>query len=194
MTQDDVTTAKTETKGISPFRLLGWTASGLSILELIDQLNAIHIYGLLKKWTGAYSSFVVHVKNLLFGWIHFGWMNVSKAEAHLLVISGILNAAYFRAEFRRSIREKHEARDSAFVGAAATALLAFSFVLLPAVLLPGGWGFYGATAALAFIAFVYFTPSSGEVNFPSHRAIATETVGSLGVFLILLAANYTIFR
>jgi hypothetical protein len=187
-----------KTKGpapaVSPFRFVGWLFSALSILELVDQLNAVHIYGLLKNWTAAYSSFVVNVKTFLFGWIHFGWMSIDKPEAHVLVICSVFAAAFFRAEFRRQRVEKDEHRSDAFAAAIGLAAGCFLFAFVPALVLPGAFGFYGAAAGLLLVILVAFSRRTAEDNLPGPKAIAVETAGSLAIFLVLLAANYAFFR
>ena len=85
---------------VRPTNILGWLVGGLSLLNLIEDLTPLTLFGKLKKWIHAYVAVVDQISDILFGWVHYRWVSISALETHALVVASVLIAAYFRAEFR----------------------------------------------------------------------------------------------
>jgi hypothetical protein len=86
----------------------------LSLLQLIDGIEAVTLVGQAKKWVHAYSSLVEKISGFLFGWMRWRWFHISEVEAHLLVLVLLLLAAVSRASFKTGrMRSRAEAIRSA---------------------------------------------------------------------------------
>ncbi len=80
----------------SPLRFLQSIVGGLTLLNLINDLELITLYGKLAKWIDAYSLFIHRVTDFLFGWIDFLWFEVDNIEANLLIILSIISLTFWR--------------------------------------------------------------------------------------------------
>jgi len=178
-------------KPIFGFRILGWVFGGLSILSLVQDLSPLLLYGKLKIWVEAYGGFVENIRAFLFGWINFGWISISSIEAHLLVINGIICFSFARAEtaFRKS--KGRNMAMALYVGKS-KGIRIFLFVLFFALILPSMWGFGMAAIAMiwtsSMMLFFDFDNKSPSKN------VRKELIGSLSVFVFLVALNYSIFK
>ena len=77
-------------------RILVWTLSSMSLLNLIIDFNLISLFGKFEQWIEAYGILVDGVSSFLFGWIDIAWIHLEKTEAHLLIIATLFFSAYGR--------------------------------------------------------------------------------------------------
>lgn len=139
----------------------------------------------------AYSGFISVVRKFAFGWVNFRWMNINTAEANVLVVSAVFIAAYGRAEARNMIANGEDGPyRTSFILCAGYLL----FVLIPAVLLPDPFGFYGALTVLFLILIIYFLPDDRDRKYARRSVIAAELAGSFGLLVMALIANYVFVR
>lgn len=185
-----------ETKAAAPAiqvgvsRVLGWILGALSILNLVEDLNLTRIAGFLQQWLDAYSALTRFISDVLFGWIDFGWVSLSQAEANVMVLASVVSAAFSRAYARPQIASK---ADAIVLPAMYTAILVLIFVLLPALLLPGSLGLTGAGGGLGLIlALAFLTKRQTDDRIPPAANVAQELVGVAGIAAILIAASYAI--
>src|SRR5687768_9995308 len=94
--------------------IAGWLMGALSLLQLIDGIEAVTLVGQAKKWVHAYSSLVAKISSFLFGWMRWRWFQISELEAHLLVLVLLLLEAIARASLKTGrLRSRVEAIGSA---------------------------------------------------------------------------------
>lgn len=94
--------------------IAGWLMGALSLLQLIDGIEAVTLVGQAKKWLHAYSSLVEKISGFLFGWMQWRWFQISEIEAHLLVLVLLLLVAVGRASLKSGrMRSRVEAIRSA---------------------------------------------------------------------------------
>ena len=147
------------------------------------------VLGKLKIWLDAYSVFVHQATQFLFGWLHLAWIGISSDEMHVLVLAAILCSAFARAEYAFNATK---GIPDALFNAVFLALASFAIIFLPALLLPGILGVYGALIALVVVAFFLLVVPGTNAAHPS--TVWKEIVGVVAVFLVLVVLNYSIFR
>ncbi|MFN9546788.1 MAG: hypothetical protein ACK6AD_06920 [Cyanobacteriota bacterium] len=175
------------------FSLLGWISGGLSLLNLIEDLTPLKLFGKLEKWVQAYSLFIEKISDFLFGWINLQWINISPLEAHLLVITFVVVGAYFRVEFKAQRGHGESIASDLFISLGPVMTDFFLLALLPALLLPTWFGIAGATIGFVYICWYYLWPDS--MGYCAYsRALYKELVGALIVLMLLVILNYTVFR
>ena len=179
------------------------------MLNLIQDIGRMAVFGKLKVWLDAYSMLVKSVGGFLFGWIQFRWASVSHEEFHLLVIAAVACSAIWRAEYRymtpERIVEKYTDAMHHVVGKvsfpvvsaiAATMLSAFYFLFafIPALLLPDHWGVAAGALAFSLPFGVSFFNKSDDDRLAPGAHVRMELLGVLGVFVVLVAVNYAFLR
>ena len=178
---------------LRPLRVLGWLAGGLSLLNMIEDLSPLKVFGQLKSWLDAYTSFVSDLGAFLFGWIEYEWIAIDDREMHILILAMLLVGAYARAVGRMPRTPFGGVGDQ--IGTAiAGVVFYFSCVLLPAILVPSWYGLAASAAVLTALGALFLTHDSETADFPQPHAIRVELVGVCGVFVLLVALNYTVFR
>ena len=173
--------------------VLGWVFGAMSVLNLVNDIGRVAVFGKLKTWLNAYVTFVSLMGNFLFGWIRLGWISVSPEEYHVLIVSGIFCAAYFRAEYSLT-RSQGGTKVDAFFKALTFSLNDFVFALVPVLLFGGIWGVAAGIVGI-IISLLGTLPNYGpDVGYACGAAVRRELYGVLGVFLVLLAVNYSLLR
>ena len=165
----------------------------MSLLNLVNDIGRVAVFGKLKTWLDAYVTFVSLMGNFLFGWIKLGWISVSPEEYHVLIVSGVLCAAYFRAEYPLS-RSQWKTKVDAFFTALIVSLVFFLFALVPVLLFGGIWGVAAGIVGLIFSSLCILSDPSPGGTVAGGAAVRHELYGVLGVFLVLLAVNYSLLR
>jgi hypothetical protein len=152
-------------------------------------LSPVLLYGKLRIWLEAYSQTIEAVQEFMFGWINIAWISISTIETHLLVITGIICASYARAEvaFQKNKRES----GAWFIGIG-TGVLYFSFVFVPVLLLPSMYGFSIAAIVMIVVSFMVLLCDNDKAA--SSKSARMELIGTLSVFAILIALNYSLFQ
>ncbi|WP_203699010.1 hypothetical protein [Catellatospora coxensis] len=75
------------------FQILASLAGGVSLLNLIKDIDLISLNGTLGQWLMAYHELVVRATNFLFGWIPVKWIGIDAEEVHGLIVLSIVLAA-----------------------------------------------------------------------------------------------------
>ncbi|MBS9779733.1 MAG: hypothetical protein KGV51_03820 [Moraxellaceae bacterium] len=168
-----------------PLKFLQSIVGGLTLLNLINDLKLITLYGKLAKWIDAYSLFVHKVTDFLFGWIDFLWFKVDNIEANLLIIFSIISLSYHRADDK--VIGKHYGESGLFVililqffTVSVASLVALIFPTPLTVICLGG-------ILVLFIYTFYFE----DVDAHIYRQ---ELAWILLAFLFLIAINYLWFK
>lgn len=186
--QNTETTTAAPVIQIGVSRVFGWVLGALSILNLVEDLNLARIVGFLQQWLDAYSALTRFISEVFFGWIAFGWVSLTQAEANVLIIASVIGAAFARAYARPQITSKIEAFA---LPAMYTAILVVLLVMLPALLLPGRAGLTGAGFGLGLIlALAFLTKRRPGDRIPPATNVVQELVGVVGLAAILIAASY----
>jgi hypothetical protein len=179
-----------------PFKILGWVAGALSIVNLTKDLNWFTLAGTIARWIDVYQRLVVDVRSFLFGWIHVSWMHVSQLEAHGLVLIALLATSFARGgrSVSRSSDDWYEYPLRArFLWLMMVALICFVgpvlIASLIALLVPDHFGFW-ALLAFTMAAVVFFTRAfDRKDNAIFWRSFALNLVGVTGCVLIVLLAG-----
>jgi len=179
------------TKAFWPFKVLGWVAGALSIVNLTKDLNWFTLQGVLAQWVETYQHLVGDVRSFLFGWIHVSWMHVSLMEAHGLVLVLLLMSSVAKAFIALS---RHEARDDSREEVVGAFLLFWIGPLLVApflaLLVPDPWGFWVLVGAvLAF--FVFLRSDSLPKRFWSGFALNLVAIGGFALIVLLVGTFLT---
>lgn len=177
-----------------PIRLMGWLLGGLSLLNLIEELSPVKLYGSLSKWIEAYSHFMNLINSTLFGWIDIAWISISSSESHVLVISSILSITYARANMKF---ECDNNGDGTFLLGVSVFSFCFGLSFIPALILPSWLGLIGSVLGLFLFLLSCYVFDGDDVKnrkLPSPASARQELLGVGAVFLILIILNYTYFR
>lgn len=185
---------------LKPSSLLGYVLGGVSLLNLVKEFKLIKLYGLVKDWTDAFSSFILSVRDFLFGWIKISWLQITNFESYLLVILFLLVSSYLRALQTGHLTNsetygkdlKHN-RIDVIVGIFATVLLFYFAIFMLFALL--------ALIIPELITIIFFTliiiSTSIWLIFPGKKdnlkavlLARSNLLGSIIIFLILVAVNY----
>lgn len=169
------------------WRLLSLLMAALSFLNLLNDLTPIEVIGKLKLWLTAYTELVDRICGFLFGWIQFGWIEITQVEYHVLVISLVLTSAFLRAQTKFEI-ERGETHLSAVIGAFFTSVMLFLLTLVPALLLPGQWGFWGAVVGTLVLCNRSLLPSEMR-EVVRGRVVLNELAGVVGILVLALLVN-----
>lgn len=180
----------------SSFNVLGWILGAMSLLNLVQDIGVISVFGKLKAWMSAYSLFVNNAGSLLFGWINYYWFSVTVSEHHALVISWIFAAAVARAEYRVAYYQCRDVCPWIRLTAKATVLLLIWGVgpLLLVIILPDFLGVIICALIYLYFAMATMVRVADDIQRASGQSIRRELVGVVGVFLVLVALNYSVFR
>lgn len=158
-----------------PFRILGYLAGGLSIINLVRDLEWITLKGALGQWVAEYDKIVSGVVNFLFRWIPVSWIEISDLEAHLLVIIIVMMSSILKANTTK--------QNLAAAFTSLVMLLALSVIVL---LLPGGWGITVAALAAAVCAVMVVAIDSSQ--FP-RKLILMNLGGIIGTAMLIVLAS-----
>lgn len=180
-------------KSYDSFSFMGWVLGGLSLLNLIEDLSPITLFGKLAKWVDAYNLLAQRVIEFLFGWIDYKWINISNLESHVLVLMFVILSARVRVDYQF---ERKKGKPIIFVSLVVgfLAFLHFLHALLPALLFPSWYGFLGALAGMCFTSYAVLTDNIERDKTPSAVAVRNEIKGSIIFFILLIVVNYTIFK
>jgi hypothetical protein len=173
--------------------VLGWVFGAMSVLNLVNDIGRVAVFGKLKTWLDAYVTFVSLMGNFFFGWIKLGWISVSPEEYHVLIVMGIFCAAYFRAEYPLT-RSQGNTKVDAFFTALTISLIYFLFALVPVLLFGGIWGVAAGIVGIIFFTVITLPNHGPGATYANGAAVRRELYGVLGVFLVLLAVNYSLLR
>lgn len=180
-----------------PLVALSYLLSTASLLNLIQDLSPLALYGKLKVWIDAYSLVVHSIGDFLFSWMHFAWLGISRTEHHVIAIAGLLGVSAYRATYKVH-REWGYDFGQASEHAQPFVALYFALAFFPCLLLPDHWG----TALSAVCVIAYSTTVFRHKHSPwgpissqaPGAAVLRELLGILAILLIVLVINYAIFR
>ncbi|MFM8605516.1 MAG: hypothetical protein ACKOBY_08335, partial [Cyanobium sp.] len=96
---------------------------------------------------------------------------------------------YYRAVYATE-RVKQGKTCGCFI-ALALAFIFFLFTLMPVLLFSGIWGVVTGIVGIAYFLGCNW-PDHGDYGYVSGAAVRREVYGVLGVFLVLVAANYAL--
>jgi len=178
-------------------RAFGWLIGALSLLNLIDDLSPVILYGRLDRWVKAYSEFVSDVSDFLFGWIDLWWISISETESHLIIIGMIFLMTCIRVGLKP---ETKNMSDSPYIEIAVLVIVYFSSFVLPALILPGWGGSVGVVLFGYIIISMFFIKApkleneDAELVLQPPAVYRQELIGVLAVFMIAIVLNYTFFK
>jgi len=180
-------------------KIFGWLFATLSLINLIVDFNIVILYGKIKIWIEAYGMFVDKITSFLFGWLDFYWINISKLEAHILILTLIFSSAIMRAGYHISRYGKlklpiSEALSSKFNDA----IEVFLFVFIPILLLPDIYGLYVGSFVLGLAVLgLFMDDKEVEENTPIEEKtqvtasdIRKEILEVLAMTVFLILINY----
>ncbi|GAA1786471.1 hypothetical protein GCM10009682_05720 [Luedemannella flava] len=166
-----------------PFRMLGWVAGALSMVNLVRDLDWVSLRGSVDQWVDAYGRFVAAGADLLFGWIKVGWLHVSHMEAHGLVIVGLLLSTFIKA----GVTETNARGQAATFGEDVVKPLGALGVpaVAAALVLPGSWGFWVPVVGMtSFCTLAFFM--GAEMGRTFKVAVLTNLAGTLGIAALVV--------
>ena len=189
---------KTKVKSVSiPWLILSYILTATSLLNLIQDLSPISLYGKLKIWVDAYGLFIERVGEFLFGWMKVYWFGISAAEHHILAIAGLLGISAYRATYKMHRDWGYDSTDSR-LESTPQLLLYFSLAFVPALLLPDYWGsaFAGISIIVQTIRVVthIHSPSGPISSRAPGREVLIELLGVIALLVLILVINHAAFR
>ena len=162
----------------------------MSLLNLAQDIGRLAVYGKLKNWLDAYAVFANRIREWLFGWIDFAWINISRDEMHLLILVTLLGGASARAAYFDAIDATNDLRE-ARTAAASMIVVVAAIPLIGILCLPGEYGvivsvLYVIMASSALL----FEPYSKAL--PSGLIVWKELAPIVVLFLVIVAVNHAI--
>lgn len=182
-----------ENKSYDAFSFMGWVLGGLSLINLIEDLTPVKLLGKLEKWIDAYNLLTQKVISVLFGWIDFKWIKIDNIESHILILMFVILSAKIRSEFRYEYK-KGKSISYIILGGVFLGFMHFLHALLPALLLPGWFGFFGAVVGMILTFYAVATDHVHRKKTASGQIVRNDMKGSIVVFVLLIVLNYTIFK
>jgi hypothetical protein len=180
-----------------PLVALSYVLSAASMLNLIQDLSPITLYGKLKSWADAYALLLHTVGDFLFSWIHVAWLGISRAEHHVIAVGSLLGVAAYRATLRL---HREWGFDFTMAHSYSWPVFFIYFVLafVPCLVLPDYWGcVLAALCVIAYSSKVFthrHSPWGPISSRASGQAVLRELAGVLALLALVLVVNYAVFR
>lgn len=192
---EDVTTeAKTNKNTWHPTTLLSYVFGGFSLLNLVNDFNIIKLRGLVKSWSDAFSSFILGIRDYLFGWIEISWLSISNIESYLLVISFLfvssLSRAYMNDVNSNSSLYTNNPKGYMMATIVILYLIIFFIFSLFALLLPNVITITIMGIMITFVSLYLMLPSKDKDQQRTTVMARSNLIGSFVTFLVLVALNY----
>ncbi len=167
-----------------PLKFLQSIVGGLTLLNLINDLKLITLYGKLEEWIDAYSLFIHKVTVFLFGWIDFLWFKVDNIEANLVIIFSIMSLSFCRGFDKTDA----EGEPAGFFGILIIQFIIVSIASLVILIFPTWLTVIAGGSFLLFLIYVFYF--DGE----DAHIYRQELAWILLAFLFLIAINYLWFQ